>query len=83
MKNIIHKIKVYFLKQELKNCGRFFIGGYQRGMVRITGRRFLHDWEVDQVHKWEDEGKIIEDGFQTIISPHGQRYTDQMYSWKK
>jgi hypothetical protein len=84
MKELIHKIKVYFLRKELQRCGRFWIGGYNNEMVRITGKRYLRDWEVDQVHTWKQSGKIIEDGVDLVQSTAtGRIYTSKMYSWKK
>lgn len=78
---MIRKIQIWFLKQELKAAGDFFIGGYQNGMVYVRGK-YLKGWRVEQIKKWMEEGKIKPSIFRTIYSPYGKAYTDQLYKFK-
>jgi hypothetical protein len=80
MKNIIRKIKNYFLMLELKN-NSFMFGGHNESMVNIIDKRFLSSEEVEQVKEWRKEGKIVEVGTWSVVG-HCGRYTETTYRYK-
>lgn len=79
---LLRKIKTWLLKQEL-TANPFTIGGYGDQLIRIRGKRFLSEWEVEQVHKWRQQGRIVENGVHCYTSPvTGIEYCNMEYFYK-
>jgi hypothetical protein len=77
----IVQLKLFLLKRELRN-NDFAIGGYQEGMVKIIGKRFLNQDEVRLVHKYREEGLLEEKGNWSVVSTSGRPYSCKLYRLK-
>lgn len=76
-KAISYTIGTWWLKRTLMK-NEFTISGYKDTCIRILGKRHLDDWEVDLVHMWKMQGKIVSTGGHTIVSPS----TNRSYSYQ-